>query len=99
MRSFRSNSQTNVSGSHLKVSREVAHPQDLVQRMVEADPDKARLLYEIQSKPKINLTEDELQIEQGLLREKLKAVNKNLDRIVSKELVLQQAAEGKQRAH
>ena len=34
------------------------------------------------------LTEDELQVEQALLREKLKAVNKNLDRIVNKELVL-----------
>ena len=45
------------------------------------------------------LTEEELLIEQSLLREKLKAVNKNLDRIVNKELVLQQAAEGKIRAH
>ena len=45
------------------------------------------------------LTEEELQVEQALLREKLKAVNKNLDRIVNKELILQQAAEGKERAH
>jgi len=34
------------------------------------------------------LTDEELELEQALLREKLKAVNKNLDRIVNKELVL-----------
>ena len=43
------------------------------------------------------LTEEELKEEQTLLREKLKAVNKNLDRIVNKELVIQQAIEGKER--
>ena len=90
MRSFRSNSQMSVSGSvaHLRVSREVAHPSDLVQKMIEADPDRAKQLNELQSKPNMVLTEEELQIEQALLREKLKAVNKNLDRIVNKELVL-----------
>lgn len=33
------------------------------------------------------LSEEELRVEQALLRGKLKAVNKNLDRIVNKELV------------
>ena len=37
------------------------------------------------------LSEQELELEQALLREKLKAVNKNLDRIVNKELLLSQA--------
>ena len=32
------------------------------------------------------LSEDELRMEQALLREKLKAVNKNLDRIVTKQI-------------
>lgn len=65
--------------------------------MVEVDPEKARQLYEIESKPKMVLTEEELQIEQALLREKLKAVNKNLDRIVNKELLYKQSKEGKER--
>ena len=101
MRSFRSNSQISATGvaGHLRVSREVAEPSDLVQKMIEANPERARQLYELQSKPNMVLTEDELQVEQALLREKLKAVNKNLDRIVNKELILQQAAEGKERAH
>ena len=41
-------------------------------------------------KPTLTLTEEELRIEQALLREKLKAVNKNLDRIVAKEMVIQE---------
>ena len=56
--------------------------------MIEANPERARQLYELQSKPNMVLTEEELQVEQALLREKLKAVNKNLDRIVNKELIL-----------
>jgi hypothetical protein len=44
------------------------------------------------------LTEEELQIEQTLLREQLKAVNKNLDRIVKKEMIFKQSLEGKERA-
>ena len=55
--------------------------------MLDYDPVKERQLNEIQAKAKMVLSEDELRIEQALLREKLKAVNKNLDRIVSKELV------------
>ena len=44
------------------------------------------------------LTEEDLILEQNLLREKLKAVNKNLNRIVNKEMVLKQATEGKEKA-
>ena len=44
MRSFRSNSQMNMSQTHLKVSREPAAPTDLVLKMIEVDPEKARQL-------------------------------------------------------
>lgn len=44
MRSFRSNSQMSATGmaGHLRVSREVAEPSDLVQKMIEANPERAR---------------------------------------------------------
>lgn len=60
---MRSGSGLSQSASHLKVSREVANPQELVQRMVEVDPEKARQLYELESKPKMVLTEEELRLE------------------------------------
>ena len=56
--------------------------------MIDVDPDKKYQFEDLQSKPKMVLTEEELKEEQTLLREKLKAVNKNLDRIVNKELVI-----------
>ena len=50
----------NSSTSHLRVSRPQAPPDQLVQRMIEYDPEKAKQLYELQSKPKMVLTEEEL---------------------------------------
>ena len=72
------------TNTHLKTSAE------LVKRMISCDPDKEKLLLDIEDKPRILLTYDELQTEGKLLREKLKTVNKNLDRIVKKQIISNQ---------
>ena len=60
---------------------------ELVQKMIACIPEREQILTEINDKPRILLTYDDLIDEADLLREKLKAVNKNLDRIVKKEIV------------
>lgn len=55
--------------------------------MIQIPPEQLRQLEAIQEKPMMSLTADELQVEQALLREKLKNVNKNLDRLVNKQII------------
>ena len=52
--------------------------------MTACDPEKEKVLFEMEDKPRMLLTYDDLLLEGQLLREKLKIVNKNLDRMVKK---------------
>ena len=52
--------------------------------MTSCDPEKEKVLHEMEDKPRMLLTYDDLLLEGQLLREKLKIVNKNLDRMVKK---------------
>ena len=58
--------------------------------MIACDPEKEAELAMIADKPRLLHTYDDLAIEGELLREKLKTVNKNLDRIVKKEITSNQ---------
>ena len=55
--------------------------------MITNDPEKETVLTQLNDKPRLLFTYDDLAIEGDLLREKLKIVNKNLDRIVKKQIL------------
>ena len=57
---------------------------EYVRQMTSCDPEKEKVLHEMEDKPRMLLTYDDLLLEGQLLREKLKIVNKNLDRMVKK---------------
>ena len=82
--------QKHTSASKLKTCKELVH------MMISNDPEKERMLNEIEDKPRILLTKDDLELEASLLREKLKVVNRNLDRIVKKAMVSNQIVKARE---
>ena len=89
-RSF-NKSLNRTTNSQAKASRGMLEPEEVVKRMIQCDEEKTRQLRDIESKPKMLLSEEELKLQQNLLMEQLKTVNQNLNRIVNKELAAQQA--------
>ena len=67
--------------------------------MTACDPEKEKVLFEMEDKPRMLLTYEDLLLEGQLLREKLKIVNKNLDRMVKKTTLTKEIESQKKQKH